>query len=572
MRGLIGLIVAGLVAATLPLVAATAAPPVRCAGVPATIVGTPGNDVLIGTSGRDVIVGRGGDDVIDGLSGRDLICGGSGADTIDAGPGSDHVRGQGGDDAIAGGAGADVLVGGSGDDTIRGNRGSDVIYGSAGADRARGGRGDDQCRGAVRSSCAHFGRWAVEYSFDGDPAEPSQTLLPDSLDFVVTHRTHPKEHFDPFPTYPADHATDCSGPDPAVDPLPQHQVQTSHQSSGDDPDHSFFLCKNHMMSSMGDVSGYSVTAFWPKQEFDFSNGGTIEFDVNVSGPSPRAWWEILIMPADQLRVGAAHHWLPISETYPADRIVFDYAQTKPEIQVGAGAVDPDGIVVEEGDWRDFSEMFPGDPAAADRRIRIPMRIVFGDETIRWSIRGSSGDWEQFSVDVPGGLPFRRGLVVFKTHAYTPEKDGNLDHYTFHWDNIRFSGPVVGEYVAHEADEVVYLEANGNKPIGSAQDMNITLPSVGHDARLFVQVHKPMGNQVQLSINGSTPQAVKPDHWMDEGECSSSGWSSIVVPLDSDDLLVGDNTLTWTVGPRPGCMAESHWDGFSVKNAEIQFSQ
>ena len=24
---------------------------------------------------------------------------------------------------------------------------------------------------------------------------------------------------------------------------------------------------------MGDVKGYSVTAFWPKQEFDFSTGG-----------------------------------------------------------------------------------------------------------------------------------------------------------------------------------------------------------------------------------------------------------------------------------------------------------
>jgi len=48
---------------------------VKCAGRVATIVGTPGNDLLVGTNGPDVIAGLGGNDVIYGLGGNDILCG-----------------------------------------------------------------------------------------------------------------------------------------------------------------------------------------------------------------------------------------------------------------------------------------------------------------------------------------------------------------------------------------------------------------------------------------------------------------------------------------------------------------
>ena len=50
--------------------------------VPATIVGTEGNDVLRGTNGRDVIAGLGGNDVILARDGDDVVCGGMGNDVI----------------------------------------------------------------------------------------------------------------------------------------------------------------------------------------------------------------------------------------------------------------------------------------------------------------------------------------------------------------------------------------------------------------------------------------------------------------------------------------------------------
>lgn len=79
-----------------------------CNGLRATIVGTPGDDVLIGTSGRDVILGRGGNDIIRAGTGDDVVCGGGG---------DDKLRGGGGDDWLDGDSGYDVLSGGSGADT-----------------------------------------------------------------------------------------------------------------------------------------------------------------------------------------------------------------------------------------------------------------------------------------------------------------------------------------------------------------------------------------------------------------------------------------------------------------------
>jgi uncharacterized repeat protein (TIGR01451 family) len=109
-----------------------------CRGVTATIVGTPGPDVLAGTGGSDVIVSLAGNDTIRSLAGGDLVCAGSGRDFVAAGTAADQVFA---------GAGADRVFGRGGPDLLRGGAGNDVLYGNRGADRLRGGRGFDRCSG-----------------------------------------------------------------------------------------------------------------------------------------------------------------------------------------------------------------------------------------------------------------------------------------------------------------------------------------------------------------------------------------------------------------------------------------
>jgi uncharacterized delta-60 repeat protein len=99
------------------------APP--CRGREATIVGSPGRDVLIGTPRRDVIVALAGDDRVRARGGGDIVCGGAGADRIDGGPGTDLLLGQAGNDVLNGGDGADILRGGPGRDVCTGGPGRD---------------------------------------------------------------------------------------------------------------------------------------------------------------------------------------------------------------------------------------------------------------------------------------------------------------------------------------------------------------------------------------------------------------------------------------------------------------
>ena len=152
---------------TLAVAPAQAAP--TCAGKPATIVGTAGNDRMVGTEGRDVVFLGAGNDVFDGLGGNDLICGGSGRDQLAGGEGNDRIDGGGGKDYFLEGDGNDRLIGGRGQDylsysswstginvtnaTVIEGAGRDVatgietIEGTAYADVMIGGPGDDVLRG-----------------------------------------------------------------------------------------------------------------------------------------------------------------------------------------------------------------------------------------------------------------------------------------------------------------------------------------------------------------------------------------------------------------------------------------
>lgn len=168
-----------------------------CAGLLATIVGTPLGDDLEGTPGNDVIQAFQGDDVIDGRGGDDTICAGSGDDSIEGGPGNDVIHGQAGDDTIVfddakrpvtvklplgtskgqgkdtftgveniiGSSFADTLIGDDGpnqmasrggSDKLNGGAGDDILFGAGGGDTLIGGPGDDQLWGGKGVDTASY--------------------------------------------------------------------------------------------------------------------------------------------------------------------------------------------------------------------------------------------------------------------------------------------------------------------------------------------------------------------------------------------------------------------------------
>lgn len=111
--------------------------PPACSGLPATCVGTDGNDLILGSEEPDVIVALAGNDVVHGDVGADIICGG---------PGNDALFGARDGDTILGEEGDDFIFGAPGDDDLRGGPGDDVLFGGPGNDKLSGGGGDyDVC-------------------------------------------------------------------------------------------------------------------------------------------------------------------------------------------------------------------------------------------------------------------------------------------------------------------------------------------------------------------------------------------------------------------------------------------
>jgi Ca2+-binding RTX toxin-like protein len=117
--------------------------PATCRGLPATIVGTNGNDVRTGSQGRDVMLGLGGNDTLRGLAGNDVICGAKGNDALNGGKGQDTLLGQKGNDKLKGGPGNDKLSGKKGKDTLKGGGGNDKLKGGGGRDVCIGGKAND---------------------------------------------------------------------------------------------------------------------------------------------------------------------------------------------------------------------------------------------------------------------------------------------------------------------------------------------------------------------------------------------------------------------------------------------
>ena len=102
-------------------------PTYQCFGEEATIVGTPGADVLIGREDTaDVIMGLGGDDVIRGS--EDINSSTAPGDRLCGGSGNDYIRGAVGEDRIQGGSGLDNVDGSFGYDFItQGGPGQDRV-------------------------------------------------------------------------------------------------------------------------------------------------------------------------------------------------------------------------------------------------------------------------------------------------------------------------------------------------------------------------------------------------------------------------------------------------------------
>jgi len=249
--------------------------------------------------------------------------------------------------------------------------------------------------------------------------------------------------------YRGDHDHSCGNPQ-----------QTSRDIHAERYEEYFYVCTptsgdSHWMSSLGDVSGYSIIAFCPDvntdricDPFSRSQARTVSVNVSMLNMGGGRWWELKIIPVgtQDLSVidvicscNGGPAGTPIPE-YDDRSVVIGNGPFGGSINFTAGgnSTNPTGWM-----WWYHDEPTFGVANAYkdDFSTRVPMSVTDnGDGTVTWTA-GAPGLplFQQWTK--PGSFP-ENFKVVFADHAYTPDKP---DHgpmpgrYTTHWDNLRIGG-------------------------------------------------------------------------------------------------------------------------------------
>ena len=224
-------------------------------------------------------------------------------------------------------------------------------------------------------------------------------------------------------TWTGDHDLNCGAPDT------QRTINAANKSQ------SFYLCRDHLMTSIGDVAGYSTGWFSPKQTF--ATGTQVSWDVNVTDLGARQWWEVMIVPATFNSNVPSCPQCAVKEglspdpsglpAYPAGAIVVGNGPFGNDFHVHANNTDfnPSG-------WRHVcgdSDGGLGGAACDSKATRLPFTIRDnGNNTLTLNAFGQNYTFK-------GTFPAGGFDVVFKDHNYTPDKDGKPVGHTWHWDNI-----------------------------------------------------------------------------------------------------------------------------------------
>lgn len=242
----------------------------------------------------------------------------------------------------------------------------------------------------------------------------------DRFDFGVYHRD---DSMVAQTSWPGDHDLECGDPTTT-----SRTIRRSH------PAESFYVCRDHLMTSVGDTAGYSIAWFEPNRTFDAADVSSVSWDVNVTDLGGRQWWEVSILPAGwSSGVAECPHCSGVEWLSPDPAGVPEYPPGA--IVVGSGPSGNDGHVHVDGldtnplGWQRVCGPFAVDAAGcASKALRRTFTVTDNrDGTITVEFLGRI-------VSYPGAFPseFR---VVFKDHSYTPTKDDIPAGYTWHWDAI-----------------------------------------------------------------------------------------------------------------------------------------
>ena len=225
-------------------------------------------------------------------------------------------------------------------------------------------------------------------------------------------------------TWSGDHNMACAGP------TTQRVVHAS--ADGRDPE-AFWTCapagpaSGHLMTSMGDIDGYSLVAFSPRRMFtDFHR---VCWDVNLTDLGARKWPEVLIIPEHAYR----RHHKRLDYNSPDFHAIDG---SSPPYPYGSVAFQFVGRVIDLWTGTTERRFDSGNPFTTNDKARRYHHCLVDNRngTITASQERNAGTRR---ITFPGAFP-GRGRVIFSDHNYTPTKDGVPQGFTWHWDSLEVS--------------------------------------------------------------------------------------------------------------------------------------
>lgn len=262
---------------------------------------------------------------------------------------------------------------------------------------------------------------------DGDPMTGLDVGIYHRDDFVNADNT----------SWPGDHAS--TGPDDLCGPPEDKRtVSRGNRSEGFNTEWVYRCVPGgntdlaHLMTSIGDTSGYSIGAFTPRQTF--TDVREIRWDVNITEMGNRQFPEVKIIPAssfDFQDLPCSIEWLPCETSTHGQLGSVGVSFQNHELSIHNGT----NNVSLSSRWGD-AFLNPDDPAVDSIRTR---RTHFfrdnGNGTLSFGIEQADGTF--LTVSRAGRFPTGAVRVVFADHNYTPLKaeNGTPTTFTWHWDDL-----------------------------------------------------------------------------------------------------------------------------------------
>ncbi|MEX0621419.1 MAG: Ig-like domain-containing protein [Candidatus Woykebacteria bacterium] len=273
--------------------------------------------------------------------------------------------------------------------------------------------------------------WDFVEGFDIDPASPQSAYFYPNWDFAV--HTRDEYAWITPDSMKAMHGPDC-GPPPATHTFTDWKDAV-------------YFCKNHMMSAIiGE--GYGVLYFTPNQMVDFSSGeAVIQFDVSTLRTSGRDWWDLYIIPWDDLVKLPLDGELPDLAGEPRNAVKAEIGTYSGGTNLGVDIIRNFSTEDLEACWWCTYESF----LTPSPKQRETFELRVSKTHVKFGMPGYNEYWVDENIPA---LSWSRGVILLGHHSYNPSKadcgnnsDPSLagvscgDANTWHWDNFRISKAV-----------------------------------------------------------------------------------------------------------------------------------